>query len=58
MSKHDLTKGEVYPSVENGREVPRELFFSKTDFAKGELYPNTITPRDKSILPERTEERF
>ena len=32
--------------------------FSKTDFAKGELCPNTIPPRDKSILPEKTEERF
>ena len=58
MSKHDLAKGEVYPSGENGRVVLTELFFSKTDFAKGELYPNTITPRDKSILPEKTEERF
>ena len=49
MSKHDLAKGEVYPSGENGRVVLTELFFSKTDFAKGELRSNAIPPRDKSV---------
>ena len=49
VSKHDLTKGEIYPSGENGREVPTELFFSKTDFTKGELRSNAITPRDKFV---------
>ena len=33
-------------------------FFSETDFTEGELCPNTISPRDKSILPEKTEEWF
>ena len=58
MSKHDLAKGEIYPSGENGRVVLTELFFSKMDFAKGELHSNAILPREKSTLPGKTEERI
>ena len=93
MFKHDLAKGEVYPSAGNGREVPTEQFFrkrtsprvscvqtrsrqggslsfrgkrksrsdrtvfSKTDVTKGWLCPNTIKPRGKSVLPQKTEEQ-
>ena len=40
------------------RSLHQGTVFSETDFTKGELCSNTISPREKSILPRETEERF